>query len=475
MTTTDRTRRAALLSACGAAVLAACGGSSNSAPPPPSPAPGPPASGDSVFDALSFTRDFTPGVIDSGGNYIGGTETSALVAHQGKLYAAMGFWKDTPGADPSNGAQVLVKDSVDAAWRLDLAFNEFQLYSTETMASIEFTTDITGRALNPPVRLLMASASYPPDSGAPGSVWIRDDGSATWTRTLQAPQAITARVIFSHVDALTGVHHVFAGMRNGTIYRGAYDESAPGRVRWSDAPEVTSSSGLRFLSATAANGRAYAASGVADSPSGVTGGLYERVDGPAPSWRIVYQWPVFGDSTGLRGLTAVPDPAGGAQEVLLATRESEGVVLRIDPAQAFAATVEINYRSYYTQLWGGLGGGAALSAYNDMPRVIDPASGEAVWLIGLWVNHPQRTEPPNNGSYYMVRHADGRYEHGRVFDLAQPVPRGDELRATRTIVASPFAGDAPGTLYFGGFDAGGTPPPGRVFHNTAWIYRGVVA
>ena len=427
-----------------------------------------------MLDALVFTRDYTPGVLDSNGNYIGGTETSALVAHKGQLYAAMGFWEDTPGADPSNGAQVLVKDSASAAWRLDLAFNEVYLYSTEAMASIEFTTDIAGRALNPPVRLLMASASYPPDSGATGSVWIRDDTSGAWTRTLQAPQAITSRVILSHIDAVTGVHHVFAGMRNGTIYRGAYDPTAPGRVRWSDTPEVTSSSGLRFLSAAVANGRVYAASGVADSPSGVTGGLYERVDGPTPSWRIVYQWPVVGN-TGLRGLTAVPDPAGGAHEVLLATRETEGVVERIDPMRAFAVTVEINYRSYYTQLWGSLGGGAALSAYNDMPRVIDPASGQPVWLIGLWVNHPDRYQPPNNGSYYMVRQADGRYEHGRVFDLAHPVPHGDELRATRTIVASPFAGDAAGALYFGGFDAGGNPPPGRVYHNTAWIYRGVIA
>jgi hypothetical protein len=467
-------RRAALLSTFSAAVLAACGGGTDS-PPAPVPTPSVPPTGDSILDALVFTRDFTPGVIDSGGNYIGGTETSALVGHRGKLYAGMGFWKDTPGTDPLSGAQVLVKDSVGAAWRLDLAFNEYALFSTEALASIEFSTDIDGRALNPPVRLLMASASYPPDSGAAGSVWIRDDNSATWTRTLQAPQAITARVIFSHIDAVTGVHHVFAGMRNGTIYRGAYDESAPGRVRWSDAPEVTSSSGLRFLSATVANGRAYAASGVANSPSGgVTGGLYERVDGLAPSWRIVYQWPVFGDSTGLRGLTAVPDPAGGPHEVLLATRDSEGVVLRIDPLKAFAATVEINYRSYYTQLWGSLGGNAALSAYNDMPRIVDPASGEPVWLIGLWINHPQRTEPPNNGSYYMVRHADGRYEHGRVFDVANPVPRGNELRATRTIVASPFAGDAAGALYFGGFDAGGDLPTGRVYHNTSWIYRGAI-
>jgi hypothetical protein len=71
-------------------------------------------------------------------------------------------------ADPLRGAQVLVKDSVGTSWQLDLAFNEHALFSTEALASIEFSTDIDGRALNPPVRSLMASASDPPDSGSAG-------------------------------------------------------------------------------------------------------------------------------------------------------------------------------------------------------------------------------------------------------------------------------------------------------------------
>jgi hypothetical protein len=106
--------------------------------------------------------------------------------------------------------------------------------------------------------------------------------------------------------------------------------------------------------------------------------------------------------------------------------------------------------------------------------VTDPRTGTQVWLIGLWVNHPQRQTPPNNGSYYMVRHSNGTYEHGRVFDTAQPVPLGQELRATRSIAASPFAADGGRVFYFGGYDAGGNAPPGTTYHNTAWIYRGRV-
>jgi hypothetical protein len=435
------------------------------------------AGGNSVLDELVFSRDYLPGTTDTAGRFMGGTETGTLTGHNGKLFAAMGSWKDTPGSDPAVPAQILVKDAPDSAWRGDFSFGELSLYSTESMASITFTTDANGQALSAPVTLLMASASYPPDPGAPGAIWIRDDAIGTWTRTLDALGAITARVIFSHRDRVTGIHHVFSGMRDGTIYRGSYDPSAPGKVRWNMVPEVTSSSGARFISAAVANGKAYAASGVDIAPgSGITGGLFERTDGVTPSWRVVYQWPVptNSKSASMRGLTAVPDPAGGSHEVLIAGREAEGIIERIDPTRNYAAVVEFDFAAYYTQLWGGLGGSATLAAYNDMPRATDPRTGTEVRLIGLWVNHPQRQTPPYNGSYYMVRHSNGTYEHGRVFDSAQPVPQGQELRATRSIAASPFVADGGRVFYFGGYDAGGNSPPETTYHNTAWIYRGRV-
>jgi hypothetical protein len=466
--------------------LGACGGGSD-AGEPIAPAPGlppPSPSSGSALAELVFVSDYAPGRVDDNGRYRGGTEVSGLVAHQGKLYAAMSYWKDMPGADPSPGAQVLVKSSIGADWNVDIGFGfdfgNSEYYSTEVMASITLTTDAAGTALVNPEPLLMASPAHDPALLQSGDVWIRDDATNTWTKTLLAPAASNARVIFDHVDGVTGVHHVFAGMRDGTIYRGVYDPTAPGRVRWDPTPELRNDAGSRFVCAAVANGKVYAGSAVANSANGVVGGVYERIDGATPTWRTVYQWPVptGNDSAAIRGLTAVPDPQGRGYDVLLAAREADGIVERIDPranlTAPFSAVTEFNFKQYYTALWGGLGGGATLAAYNDIPSAVDPRTGERVWLIGLWVNHPQRTTPPHNASYYLVRRADGStYEHGVVIDAANPLPAGRELRATRTIVASPFAQDAGrAAFYFAGFDAGGNLPAGSAYHNNAWIYRG---
>jgi hypothetical protein len=215
----------------------------------------------------------------------------------------------------------------------------------------------------------------------------------------------------------------------------------------------------------------YVAVGSNGNPNDLDGGLFRRVDGPSPRWEFVYEWPASPNKgASLRGITAVPDPMGGAKEVLLGGLELNGTILKIDPNRNDALTTEYDFKTYFTQLWGSLGGAATIAAYNDMPKARDPITLEDVWLIGLWVNHPNRTTPPNNGSYYLVRHADGRYESGNVYDPAKPVPAGQELLGTRTIVVSPFPEDQGRVFYFGGFDAGG----GGKKHNTAWIYRGVV-
>lgn len=184
---------------------------------------------------------------------------------------------------------------------------------------------------------------------------------------------------------------------------------------------------------------------------------------------MVFEWDIVpGKHEGMRGLTAVPAEPGGTAEVLLGTLEGQGYVMRIDPANNHAASVEFDYKGFFTNLWGSLGGAATLAAYNDMTSVVDPRDGKPLQLIGLWVNHPSNDVPPHNGSYYLIRHPDGRYEWARVFDHNNPVPSGDNLRATRCMAVSPFPEDGGRVVYFGGYDAGGAP----MKHNTAWIYRG---
>jgi hypothetical protein len=435
----------------------------------------PPAnpSTNSALVSLQFTSDYPVGTTDAKGGFLGGTEMNAFVTHQGKLYASNGYWKDEPGNDAYPGSQVLVKESASAPWQVDVSFGP-DYYSTEALASITFTTDGAGNKLGDPVTLLLAGPA-PKVQPNEGSVWSRDDATGTWTKmvlvansTANRPENV--RVIFDHVDSVTGIHYAFAGMTRAGIYRGVYDLTVPGRIAWETTPELPPSS-ERVISATEANGVLYAAVASNGNPNDQDGGLFKRIDGPKPRWELVYEWPANPDrGSNLRGLTAVPEQKGGTYEVLIGVLEANGTVVKLDPLKNNEVTVEYDYKTYYTDLWGSLGGGATLGAYNDMPKVRDPLTGEEVWLIGLWVNHPERATPPNNGSYYLVRHADGSYEHGNVYDLQNPVPAGSELRATRTITASPFPEDDGKVFYFGGYDAGGTGTK----HNTAWIYKGVV-
>jgi len=72
--------------------------------------------------------------------------------------------------------------------------------------------------------------------------------------------------------------------------------------------------------------------------------------------------------------------------------------------------------------------------------------------------------------WYLVRHADGSYGHGRVFAPALPLPsppRG--LTGTSTRELSPFPEDEGRVIYAGGFDCAKQDS-----HNAAWIYRGIV-
>jgi hypothetical protein len=64
-----------------------------------------------------------------------------------------------------------------------------------------------------------------------------------------------------------------------------------------------------------------------------------------------------------------------------------------------------------------------------------------------------------SGGWYLLRHADGRYE------LHQIAADGQALVAVRSIRASPFANDRD-AVYFAGYDANKAPA-----HNTAWIIR----
>ncbi|MCL4201670.1 MAG: hypothetical protein KJ000_04195 [Pirellulaceae bacterium] len=435
---------------------------------------------------LVFTQNYFPGSRDARGNFMGGTEAMWLAGHDGKLFAAIGYGQDQPGNDTKPGAQVLRKDAPDAPWVVDHGF-EPNCMRVEGLISFAFTTDVHGKPLSRPVRLLIASPSEVTRAGGTSTVFIRNDATGQWQRSDITGGNLGVRSFGSHVDKATGVHHLFAGLNRGGIHRGSYDPSVPGGIRWEPQPEriATAQPGKgrriydysRVLCFAACSGDLYMASRITTGEDGkaVDGGLYRRVDGPRPAWELVHRWAIDKDvlqSRFLRGLTAVPDPQGGKHQVLIANFEYPGLIARFDPTKAVvAAEQELDIKAFFNQAWNTPTAHrrGAIAAYNRFLPITDPMSGETVWLCGAWVERPGSPDPPENGSCYLIRHRDGRYDWGYIYDGERPVPAGQKLTGCRDIEPSPFPGEQGRVFYFCGYDGGAGPG-----HNTAWIYRGLL-
>jgi hypothetical protein len=264
---------------------------------------------------------------------------------------------------------------------------------------------------------------------------------------------------------------VFAGEMPHGIFAGSYDPVAPGRIRWNGAPELDASgvsdtfSGLagrlRVSSFAEANGRLYAAVGQQ---------VFERIDGRAPRWGLIYSNPRPGHSeTGLRGLTAIRT-ANGAEALLAAVEGNVPRIIRIDPANGSEVT-ELEFGDFLARAWG-MRPKYVIAAYNDMarirgqgrpdglvigfqafiPRNIPIASGHSVLDAGYGL--------ADGGAWYLLRWPDGHYDlHQITAEFGHP------LVATRSACASPFPGQGD-VVYFAGYDAIKVSA-----HNTAWIAR----
>jgi len=435
---------------------------------------------------LVFTQDYYPGRRDAAGQFMGGTEAMWLAGHGGKLFAAIGYGQDRPNNDPKPGAQVLRKDAPGAPWVVDHGF-EPNCMRVEGLISFAFTTDLHGKPLPKPARLLIASPSELTRAGGASAVFLRNDATGQWQRSELTGGNLGVRSFGSHVDKATGVHHLFAGLNRGGIHRGSYDRTAPGGIRWEATPERTAEAQAgkggrvydysRVLCFAECNGDLYMASRItldaANQP--MHGGLYRRVDGPKPEWKLVSRWtvdPAILQSRYLRGLTTVPDPKGGKHQVLIANFEYPGLIARFDPTKAVvAAEQELDIKEFFNQAWNTPAARrrGAIAAYNRFLPVTDPESDETVWLCGAWVERPGSPNPPDNGSCYLIRHRDGRYDWGYIYDPAHPVTNGEKLTGCRDIEPSPFPGEDGRVFYFCGYDGGAGPS-----HNTAWIYKGTL-
>jgi hypothetical protein len=435
----------------------------------------------------SFASSYLAGTRDAAGRFMGCTELRAFAAHNGKLYAGNGYWQDRPGPEGAQAAQILVLDAPHGPWRVETRFDDrlangrLRDFAVSALSEVTFATDAKGARLPAPVPMLLASSW---DRTGATRIFSRDDASGVWTATLlaqdrPAPDFLPQiRSLATHRDRRTGIDRAFAGNDPRGIFAGVYDPAVAGRIRWDRTPELDISKlstasfpglggRLRVSSFAECNGILYAAVGQQ---------IFERIDGTEPRWRLIYTNPRPALSeTGLRGLTAIANPAGAGEVLLAAVEGNAARILRIDPASG-AESTDLELGQFLSDSWK-LPVTYVIAAYNDMTKLHDASRGDIV-LIGLEAFIPKRAALPAGhstvdvgygrleaGAWYLTRYADGRYALRKITaDLPNQA-----LVAIRAIRQSPFAGDEQ-ALYFAGFDANKAPA-----HNTAWIVRGALS
>lgn len=140
-------------------------------------------SADQVPDAQSgsvgrWEQSFKARSVDASGRLVGGTEIIHPVSHKGRLYAGNGYWMDTVPKAQIPWAQVLVLDSPEGSWKVDLALGPRHLRVT-MLKSVTFKTDGNGAALDAPVSLLLAGFDHHEVGKAPvyreTNIWTPPD------------------------------------------------------------------------------------------------------------------------------------------------------------------------------------------------------------------------------------------------------------------------------------------------------------
>jgi poly(A) polymerase len=439
--------------------------------------------------APGWNASFRAGCPDPAGNETGGSELMHLVGHDGMLFAAVGYWEDTAniyygGTNASQGwAQILRLSGPNAKWAVDLTMTG--VVRPEILKSVTFTTNATGVPLSHPVNLLLAGGCLGGTGGV--NVYTRNDSTGTWvaSKIASGPAGLgcdnmSVRAMTTYQDPITGVDRVFVSVGDLGIFSGVYDPAVPGDVLWGRASE-SGNVAVRPLAIVEANGNLLASAGAL---------IYERVNGPSPSWKVVVNETTLPGGTdvdpavgGIRGLTAIPNPNGSGQSLLFLWCPGDapcGTVMRLDPngSGGYHGTTEIDLSNLVSKYLGTTAA-VALGAYNNFLPVTDPATGETDYLIGLqtWVSArsglpmmpwANSTGGTYAGALYAIRESNGTYRMGEVNGV---FPAGNPpLEAVRSYTISPFPSDNGSVIYFGGYDTDGHP-----CLNTAWVFRTTLA
>ncbi len=426
------------------------------------------------------------------------TETEALVAHSGRLFAATGQW-EYPG--PSASGQVLVKNSKTSPWTV---FEETQSLRVQALDSFPIPSD---QGLGPGHSLLVTQAIV---AGRSRIQWLLDGVNSFSLRdSYVLPAGADIRAFGAHES--DGVWSVYAGVRPTGVLQGIWSPSRRTLV-FNPKPELTVAPPGSPGAVTQKD------TGFADCAgalySTINTMLYRRNDGTLPSgiprWVPVYRAPPVGPhNSGLRGITCLAH--NGSPSLLIST-EGNGNVYRFDHlprgqldttsrpspgslADGLAQTLEFQPIPAIRQMLATQGTSIpvtgrgsivyVIAAYNNGDFETMKVGGVGRQVFGFEWGYQgvcpatQKCGPIASGvahfnasACFAVRTDQGqsptymlRCLSGPTLTpsaaVSKPIRSGQAFVSIRSIMASPFSD---GRIYYAGYDCNFYPADG-----TAWV------
>lgn len=424
------------------------------------------------------------------------TETEALVAHSGRLYAATGQW-EYPG--PSAFGQILVKKSKTSPWTV---LEQTQSLRVQALDSFPIPSD---QGLGPGHSLLVTQAIV---AGHSRIQWLLD-GANSFTQSYVLPTGTDIRAFGAHESG--GVWAVYAGVRPTGILRGVWSPTRHTLV-FDPEPELTVAPPGSPGAVTQKDTGFSDCAGALYTTIGTT--LYRRNDGTltsgVPRWVPVFQAPPVGPhNSGLRGVTCLSH--NGSPSLLIST-EGSGNVYRFDhlPVGQLDTTLRPNPGSVADGLVQTLEF-APIPAIRQMlatEGTVIPATGRGsiVYVIAAYNNGDFQTMKvggverqvfgfewgyqgvcPTNQTCGPIASGVVHFSASACFairtdlrtsptytlrclsgptltpseQVTKPIRAGQAFVSIRSILPSPF-GD--GRIYYGGYDCNFYPADG-----TAWV------
>jgi hypothetical protein len=432
------------------------------------------------------------------------TETVALVAHSGRLFAATDQW-EYPG--PSAFGQVLVKKSGTSPWTV---FQQTQSLRVQALDSFSIPRD---QGLGSGHSLLVTQAIV---AGRSRIEWLLDGANSFSLRNSYVlPAGADIRAFGAHES--DGVWAVYAGVRPTGVLQGIWSPARRTLV-FNPRPE------LAVAPPGSPGAVTQKVTGFADCDGAlyttINTTLYRRNDGTLPSgiprWVPVYRAPPVGPhNSGLRGITCITHDHSPS---LLLSTEGNGNVYRFDHlpegriaststpgpgsvADGLVQTLEFQPVPAIRQMLAAQGttvpvtgrGSIAyvIAAYNNGDFQTITAGGVRDQVFGFEWGYQgvcpasQKCGPIASGivhfnaaACFAIRSNQTqtpayslRCLNGPTLTatsrVSKPIRSGQAFVSIRSILPSPFAD---GKVYYGGYDCNFYPADG-----TAWVASSTLA